>query len=296
MRYITASDGVRLYVEEAGRGDPILFLHEYGGDHLSWELQIRYFSRWYRCITFAARGWPPSDVPSAVERYSQERAADDAADVLDALDIPAAHLVGLSMGATAALEFGIRHPQRATSLTVAGGGGGGSSDPEKKEKHRRECETFAALVEEKGLDEVGEFYCLSPTRIQFRKKDPRGWAEFRARFATGSAEGHALTMRGIQALRQPFYERDKELRELDVPVMVVVGDEDDATVDLAVFLKRTLPRCGLLTMPNTGHTINLEEPALFNAALERFIKDVEKGQWGGRGGAAGYNLIRGEKE
>src|SRR5258706_7229144 len=126
MTHITTDDGVRLYVEDTGTGDPILFMHEFGGHFLSWEPQVRHFSRRYRCLRYAARGWPPSDVPDDVAAYSQARAADDAAAVLRGLGIARAHLVRLSMGATAALEFGIRHPDHTLSLTVAAGGGGGS--------------------------------------------------------------------------------------------------------------------------------------------------------------------------
>src|ERR1700755_865826 len=85
MTHITTDDGVRVYVEENGAGDPILFMHEFGGHHLSWEPQVRYFSRRYRCVSYAARGWPPSDVPDDVSMYSQARAADDCGDVMKAL-------------------------------------------------------------------------------------------------------------------------------------------------------------------------------------------------------------------
>src|SRR5262245_40804837 len=118
MPHITTSDGVRLYYEETGAGDPLIFLHEFGGHYLSWEPQVRYFSRRYRCITYAARGWPPSDVPDDVSFYSQARAADDCADLMQALGLTKAHLVGLSMGATATLEFAIRHPGTATALVI----------------------------------------------------------------------------------------------------------------------------------------------------------------------------------
>src|ERR671923_683162 len=76
MPYLTTDDGVRLYYEEAGAGTPVVFVHEFGGDHRSWEPQVRYFSRRYRCITYNARGYPPSDVPEG-GRYSQDRARDD---------------------------------------------------------------------------------------------------------------------------------------------------------------------------------------------------------------------------
>ncbi len=293
MSRITTKDGVHLYVEETGSGDPILFLHEFGGHYLSWEPQVRYFSRRYRCITYAARGWPPSDVPDKVEAYSQARAADDAADVLDALGLAKAHLVGLSMGATAAIEFGIRHPGRALSLTVAGGGGGGSTDPDEKRKFAADCASFAARIEQEGIAAMAELYCAGPARVQYRDKDPRGWAEFKQQFADGSARGHALTMIGVQGAREPFFSRTAELKAINDPMLVIVGDEDDSTIDLGLHLKRHVPRCGLMMFPKTGHTINLEEPAAFNQAVEGFIHAVERGCWHERNFStgAGYTLV-----
>jgi len=79
MPYVTADDGVRLYYEEAGQGTPILFAHEFLGEYRSWEAQLRYFSRRYRCIAYNARGYPPSDVPSRLEDYSFERQRDGVA-------------------------------------------------------------------------------------------------------------------------------------------------------------------------------------------------------------------------
>ena len=85
MPLLTADDGARLYYEETGSGIPILFIHEFAGDCRSWELQVRCFARRYRCITYNARGFPPSDVPADDGRYSQERARDVIRAVLDAL-------------------------------------------------------------------------------------------------------------------------------------------------------------------------------------------------------------------
>lgn len=290
MPHITTDDDVKLYFEEAGTGDPILFVHEFGGHHLSWEQQMRYFSRRYRCITYAARGWPPSDIPPSASAYSQERAADDAAAVLRGLGIAKAHLVGLSMGATAVIEFGIRHPGMALSLTAAAAGTGGSTDPEAKRRFTEECLAIAARMERDGLPPVAEVYCEGPARTQLRDKDPRGWAEFKQQFAQGSAKGHALTMIGVQSRRLPLFERKAELAAMQVPLLVIAGDEDDSTLDLSVFLKRTVPRCGLLMLPKTGHGINLEEPAAFNRAVEDFIHAVERGRWGPSVTTAGRNF------
>jgi pimeloyl-ACP methyl ester carboxylesterase len=293
MPHIRTDDGVQLYYEEAGSGDPILFVHEFGGHHLSWEPQVRHFSRRYRCITYAARGWPPSDIPDTVAAYSQARAADDAASVLRGLNIPSAHLVGLSMGATAAVEFGIRHPGMALSLTAAACGSGASTDPAAKKKFHDDCLAFADRIEREGMPAMAELYCAGPARVQYQQKDPRGWVEFKQQFADGSAKGHAMTMRGVQGPRVPLFERKAELNAISDPVLVIAGDEDDSTLDLALFLKRNIPRCGLAMVARCGHTINLEEPALFNQLVEAFIHDVERGKWGRQPafGSASYLLV-----
>jgi pimeloyl-ACP methyl ester carboxylesterase len=290
MPVVRTDDDVGLYYEEVGRGDPILFLHEFGGHPLSWEPQLRYFSRRYRCITYAARGWPPSEVPEAPEAYSQARAADDAAAVLRALKIAKAHLVGLSMGATASLEFGIRHPAMALSLTAAAAGSGGATDARLTRRFQDDCVALAARIEREGLAEVAELYCASPARLTYRDKDPRGWAEFKRQFAEGSAKGRARTMLGVQGRRAPLFERKAELHALQLPVLVIAGDDDDGTLDVALFLKRTIPRCGLMMLPKTGHGINLEEPAAFNAAVEDFIRHVETGRWAASPIVTGKNV------
>ena len=290
MPHITTSDGIRLHYEETGSGDPLIFLHEFGGHHLSWEPQVRYFSRRYRCITYAARGWPPSDVPDDVASYSQARAADDCADLMQALGLVKAHLVGLSMGATAALEFAMRHAGKATALVIAAGGGGGATDPAAKARFKEECEAFAQRIEQEGMPAMADLYCTSSSRLTYRHKDPRGWEEFKRQFAEGSAKGHAMTMRGVQGARQPFFERTEALKAITEPLLVVIGDEDESTHSLAVHLKQHVPRCGVLELPKCGHTINLEEPAAFNAAVQDFFHAVERGRWPVRT-ARSYTLI-----
>src|SRR4051794_11079803 len=136
MAHVSADDGVQLYVEETGAGFPVLFVHEFAGDHRSWGPQVRALSRRYRCVTYNARGYPPSDVPEDQSAYSQARAVADAVAVLDALEIERAHVVGLSMGGFATLHLGLRHPERARSLVVAGVGYG--ARPELRQAFREE--------------------------------------------------------------------------------------------------------------------------------------------------------------
>lgn len=274
---ITTPDGVALHVEEAGEGTPILFIHEFGGNHGSWEPQLRFFSRRHRCITYAARGYPPSDVPGDLAAYSQARAADDAVAVLDGLGIEKAHVVGLSMGGFCTVHVGLRTPERALSLTVAGAGYGCEKGFE--EYFRGVSLEVADNFERQGAVAFSKIYALGASRVQFQNKDPRGWQDFADRLATHSDTGAAMTMRGVQARRPSFYDLEDELKRMAVPTLVVVGDEDDHCLQPGLFLKRTIPACGLSVFPKTGHTLNLEEPAAFNTLLAEFIAQVEAGRW-----------------
>jgi pimeloyl-ACP methyl ester carboxylesterase len=280
MAHVSTDDGVRLYVEETGDGPPVLFLHEFAGDHHSWEPQVRALSRRYRCIAYNARGYPPSDVPEDPAAYSQARAVEDAIAVLDALDIERAHVVGLSMGGFASLHLGLRHPGRARSLVVAGVGYG--AQPERQQAFREESGVIADAFANEGAAEVTKRYAVGPARVQFQNKDPRGWAEWAARLAGHDAQGSAHTMRGVQAARPSLYDLTDELRALEVPTLLIAGDEDEGCLEPSLMLKRTIPTAGLALLPRTGHTCNLEEPELFNRLLDRFFADVENSAWGPR--------------
>ena len=277
MPHLTTDDGVRLYYEEVGTGAPIVFVHEFADDYRGYEGQLRYFARRYRCIAYNARGYPPSDVPSDPARYSQDRARDDIRAVLDGLTIGKAHIVGISMGGFATLHFGLAYPERALSLVVAGCGYG--SEPGKRQQFHEETAKTAALIENAGMRTASETYAIGPTRVQFQNKDPRGWAEFASRLADHSTSGSANTMRGVQARRPSLWDLTNQMRKLEVPTLIMTGDEDDPCLEPGLLMKRTIPTAALVVLPNTGHAVNLEEPALFNLTCTEFFHQVESGRW-----------------
>ena len=191
MSYATTDDGVRLYYEVTGEGAPIVFVHEFAGDHRSWEPQVRFFARRHRCIAYAARGYPPSDVPESVSSYSHRRAADDIRAVFDGAGIERAHVVGLSMGGFATLHFGLDYPERAWSLVAAGVGYG--AEKTREAEFRQAAEQAAQGFETRGSRAFAEFYGSSAARVQFEAKDPRGWREFVDQLAEHSPLGSANT-------------------------------------------------------------------------------------------------------
>jgi len=277
MPYITASDGIRLYYEEVGAGTPILFVHEFMGEYRSWEAQLRHFSRRYRCIAFNARGYPPSDVPERLEDYSFEHQRAGILAMLDGLKIDRAHVVGLSMGAFATFYFGMRWPERALSLTLAGIGSG--SMPEARAAFKRESEAAADALLAEGWEKGAALRVASPTRVQLQNKNPRAFAEFVELVKRHSAKGSALTLKGYQALRPSLGDFVQQMAQCRVPTLIISGDEDEPCLDASLMLKRHMPSAGLAFMPQTGHACNLEEPELFNRLCENFFHQVESGQY-----------------
>ena len=178
MPFATADDGVRLHWEESGSGKPLLFIHEFAGDHRSFAPQVEHFRDRYRCLVYDARGYPPSDVPEDVGAYSQLRAVADAVTVLDAAGVERAHVVGVSMGGFCALHVGLRHPDRVDGLVIAGVGYG--AQPDAAETFRAECEAVAAAFDAEGAAEVAKRYAVGPARVQFQNKNPRGLGAVRA--------------------------------------------------------------------------------------------------------------------
>ncbi len=267
-------DGVEIYFEETGQGFPLAMCHEFAGSFESWALQVLAFSQRYRVITYNARGYPPSDVPGDLEAYSQEQHVEDLYGLLDHLGIEQAHICGLSMGGNTALHFGILHPESARSLVVAGAGYGTTN----KESFRRQAVEFAKKIEAQGMEGFAD-YARGPGRTQLLRKNPEAWDRFAKAFAAHSARGATLTFRGVQARRPTMDDLAPQMSVMAVPTLLMVGDEDDLSLEPSLLMKRRIPRSGLVVFPQTGHAINLEEPELFNRVVLDFLEAVEAGGW-----------------
>jgi pimeloyl-ACP methyl ester carboxylesterase len=293
MPHATTDDGVKLYYEETGSGIPVIFVHEFAGDLRNWEPQLRHFGQRYRAIAFNARGYPPSDVPESATSYSQDRAADDIAGVLDHLGIDRAHIVGLSMGGFATLHFGFRHAHRARSLAVCGCGYG--ADPAKQAQFKEEAANTIAFILQGDMQAFANRYAYGPTRVQYENKNPRGFTEFRDRLAEHSALGAANTQAGVQSLRPSLYDLTGQMKALDVPTLILTGDEDWPCLQPGLLMKHHIATAGLAVMPNCGHGLNEEDPDQFNRIVGDFIVQSDAGRWPRRDPRAMSNSIIGMK-
>ncbi|HEY7676995.1 MAG TPA: alpha/beta hydrolase, partial [Candidatus Methylomirabilis sp.] len=193
------------------------------------------------------------------------------------LRVERAHLCGLSMGGFAVLHFGFQHPEMARSLVVAGCGYGAVKT--ERERFQRDTEATARRMEREGMQAMAAVYGAGPTRVQFEVKDPLGYRRFVEQLAGHSGAGSGRTLMGVQRMRPSLYDLQDQMEKLDVPTLIVTGDEDDPCLDPALLMKRKIRRSGLVVFPKTGHTVNLEEPDGFNRAVLDFLTAVEADRW-----------------
>ena len=277
MPYAITPDKVRLHYDETGQGTPVLLVHEFAGDHRSWEPQMRELGKRYRCIAYAARGYTPSDVPADKAAYTYQHVMRDCVAVLDHLKIEQAHIVGLSMGGYTTLQVALNYPNRVRSMVLAGTGSG--SERAYTELFHQNSQDLALVFEREGSAAVAKTYGNGPSRVPFAIKDARGFAEFSRMLAEHDAQGSANTSRGFQGARPSLYDFESGIRALKIPALIVVGDEDERCIEPSLFLKGTISASGLVMFPKTGHVVNLEEPDLFNQVVGDFLARVDAGRW-----------------
>ncbi len=263
---------VELYYEVVGSGFPLVLVHEFSGSSRSWRRQVEAFRTRYSVVTYNCRGYPPSSVPRDPALYSQEQSVRDLLGLLDHLKIASAYVGGFSMGGAIALSFALDHPKRVRALILAGTGSG-STD---REQFIREYSPIVARLESAGPRAVfEEYYTRMATRIQLRRKNPATWNEFAEEFASLSGLGLAYTLRGVQFKRPTIYSLEARLRELRIPTLILVGDEDEPALAPSRFMHKIIPNSKLIVFPGTGHTLNLEEPKRFNEAVPEFLGQIE---------------------
>lgn len=270
---------VQIHFEDSGgSGSPILFLHEYAGDHRSWTAQFKALSARHRCLAPSARGYPPSDCPDSPGAYTQDAMNNDALAVLDAAEVDKAHIVGLSMGAFTALQLAQFHSDRVLSVTAAAGGSGSAEGQLAREGFVTEALGLAAMME-KTRAIPAEAMCKGPTRIQLRSKNAAAWQMSVDHLASHPWQPAAHMLRGVQVGRPSLRDQEDTLLTVSVPVLLMVGDEDASCLSVNIWLKQIMKCARFMVFPASGHALNLEEADMFNNSLSNFLTLVDRGDW-----------------
>jgi pimeloyl-ACP methyl ester carboxylesterase len=271
-RLVETSDGLVLAVEEWGAGVPVVFLHEFAGNRGDWTEQRAAFADGFRCIAFNARGYPPSSVPEDAERYSQEAFVADLATVIDDIDAPC-HLVGLSMGALTALLFALREPHRARSLVLAGIGTG--MLPESRPATAARLAELVALLRSPAPLSV-EHLASGFAGPHLRHRMPRHWERMLAMLGGLRRETAATILERVQLRRPTLDELLPGLARLELPTLLVVGDDDANCLGASLRLRDAIPAAALAVLPSTGHLVQLERAASFNALVRDFLEQSDR--------------------
>jgi pimeloyl-ACP methyl ester carboxylesterase len=274
---LASVNGIDLYYEQAGDGFPLVLSHEFAGDYRSWEPQVKFFASRYRVVTYNQRGYPPSSVPSDAASYTNEQLVGDLRRLLAFLGIRRAHLAGLAMGATVALNFGIAYPEMVASLTIGGSGTGTIN----REDFLRRTHMLADILEQKGMEGLISHMEGLPARLILRHKSPNKWETFLRNVREHSPVACAHLLRGVLIRRKTVFELEANLKALKVPTLILVGDQDVPSLEPSIFMHRHIPFSGLAVFPMSGHTLNTEEPDLVNSVMSAFLTAVDNGRWTG---------------
>ncbi len=242
----------KLYFEDNGSGKPIVFIHGFSLDHRMWDNQKEYFSKKYQVITYDLRGFGQSSLPDC--SYSHH---DDLNAILNYLNIKASHIVGLSLGGEIALDFVLSYPKSVLSLTLIDsslGGFVGKVDWDVKAKE---------LGLEKAKDNWLHHPVFAPT---IAKSDVR---MILGNIVKNYSGWHWVNHDPRTKLNPLTKDR---LTEIKIPVEILVGSEDLGYYhDIASFVAKSINDSRLITVPNSGHMVNLEQPELTNSIIENFV-------------------------
>ena len=244
-------DGVRIcYEVQAGPPDatPLLLSHGYGASRAMWQPNLDALVATRSVITWDMRGHGDSDSPQDESAYSHALTVADMLAILDACGIETAAVGGLSLGGYVSLEFYRSHPNRVRCLLLFDTGPGF-----KKDDSRQQWNDYAHDVARRlEADGVG---ALSTSPEVAR--------------TTGDATGLARAARGMLAQRNG--DVIKSLPKVQVPTLVLVGADDKNFLAAADYMAATIPRAEKVVVPAAGHAANIDQPDVFNDAVNSFL-------------------------
>lgn len=253
----------RIVVEHAGAGPLVVLMHGIGGNRTNWRDQLPELARTFHAVAWDARGYGDSDdYPDALDFGDF---AEDLARVIAHFGSARAHLVGLSMGGVIALDFVSRYPERVATLTLCDTAPGFShlDEEQRREFIRIRQEPLLAGMEPKDIAPVVAKTLLSTT------PRPGTFERLVASMAALHKQSYLKTITGMVN-----YTRSFELEKINVPSLVVVGDEDRLTPPtMSREMARRIPGARLTVIAGAGHLSNIEQPEAFNRALLEFLTE-----------------------
>lgn len=257
------ANGIKLYYEIHGTGEPLLFIHGLGSSARDWEAQAKFFSADYRVILVDLRGHGQSDKPK--EEYSILQFSADVHVFLDVLEIESAHVVGLSLGGVIALQFALDHPHRIRSLVPVNSF---VELPFQTFSEKMEIWKRNTIVSLLGMRKMGKLLAgrLFPKDDQEELRDV-----FIERWAENDKQSYLSAFKSMVG----WSVRDR-LGELDVPVLVLSAEHDYISIAAKAEYVSDMPGAELVVIEDSHHGLPAEKPEEFNHAVTGFLNGLDR--------------------
>jgi pimeloyl-ACP methyl ester carboxylesterase len=253
--------GCQLHYEDYGRGEPLLLVHGLGSSTRDWEYQIPVLTQHYRVIALDVRGHGRSDKPRGAYRIADF--ADDVAALIQYLQLPPIHLVGISMGGMIGFQLGVDRPELLRSLTIV------NSGPEVKARSPRDWLEIAkrwTLSRLLSLDTIAKALAKllfpRPEQAELRRKVEERWPQNDKRAYLASLD--AIIGWGVR----------ERLGRITCPTLVITADRDYTPVERKREYVAEMPDARLLVIENSRHATPLDQPERFNSALLAFLGEA----------------------
>lgn len=273
MRF-TATPSLSLYYELHGEGPPLLLLHGFTGGLANWAPVIARLQSGHRLITLDLPGHGRSDAPPDPAAYAMPAVSRHVAALLDHLGYEDVHLLGYSMGGRLALYLALHYPQRWRSLVLESASPGLATAAERHSRIAAD-NTLADFIEQHGIEAFVDRWEALPLFTSQEKLPDATQEAHRALRLQNSPQGLANSLRGMGAGAQPsLWQR---LDELVLPTLLIAGSLDHKFVNIARQMAQHVTHAQLQIVPDAGHTVHLERPALYTQLLLNWLRETGNG-------------------
>lgn len=278
-----AVNDIRLNVERAGSGPPLVLLHGFTGSAANWEPHLAAFGRRFTVYTIDIIGHGQSDAPADLSHYRMEQAVEDLSALLDQLDLASIALLGYSMGGRVALQLALAVPERIRVLVLESASPG-IADPAERAGRVRADEALATSIERDGLEAFIDRWQRLPLFASQQRLPQDVQQRHRAARLANSPTGLANSLRGMGAgAMTPVWDR---LETFAASTLLLAGALDAKYVKQGEAMATLMPQATRLVLPDVGHTTHLEAPELFNRAVLDWFTQSADGGYDGRADSA----------
>jgi 2-succinyl-6-hydroxy-2,4-cyclohexadiene-1-carboxylate synthase len=258
---------IRLNVEVGGAGRPLLLLHGFTGSAAAWLALAARLAPHRRTVAVDLIGHGQSDAPADAERYRMEQCVADLLALLDTMQIAQTDVLSYSMGGRVALQMAAAAPARVSALILESSSPG-LADPAERQARIAADEALADSIERDGLAAFVDRWERLPLFASQAALPAEIRARQRAERMRNNPQGLANSLRGMGAGRQSsLWDR---LSQLCMPALLIAGALDQKYCAIAEQMAQALPNVRKAIVPNAGHTVHLEQPDIFAAAVLEF--------------------------